>query len=99
MMNAETQGAGNWQLELQAERGTLDRTANVGGVPVQQESRVTVFTPVLTYGALENLDLALGLNYARQRTTDNGVVVAESDGMADSIVDITSILVGATFRW
>jgi len=83
-----TQGAGNWQLELQAERGTLDRTADVGGVPVQQESRVTVFTPVLTYGVLENLDVALGLNHARQRTTDNGVVVAESDGMADSTVDI-----------
>ena len=83
-----TQGAGNWQLELQAERGTLDRTANVGGVPVQQESRVTVFTPVLTYGVIENLDVALGLNRAKQRTTDNGVVVEDSNGTADSTVDI-----------
>ena len=82
-----TQGAGRWQLELQAERGTLDRTADAGAGPVQQQRRATVFTPVLTFGVLENLDLALGLNYARQRTTDNGVVVAESDGMADSIVD------------
>jgi long-subunit fatty acid transport protein len=83
-----TQGTGNWQLELQAERGTLDRTANVGGVPVQQESRVTVFTPVLTYGVLENLDVALGLNRAKQRTTENGVVVEDSSGTADSMVDI-----------
>jgi hypothetical protein len=82
-----TQGAGKWQLELQAERGTLDRTADAGAGPVQQQRRATVFTPVLTFGVLENLDLALGLNYARQRTTDNGVVVAESNGMADSIVD------------
>jgi hypothetical protein len=82
-----TQGSGNWQLELQAERDTLKRTADAGAGPVQQQRRVTVFTPVLTYGVLENLDLALGLNHAKQRTTDNGVVVAESDGMADSIVD------------
>jgi hypothetical protein len=83
-----TQGAGHWQLELQAERGTLDRTANVGGVPVQQESRVTVFTPVLTYGVLENLDIAVGLNRAKQRTTENGVVVEDSSGTADSTVEI-----------
>ena len=83
-----TQGAGNWQLELQAERGTLDRTANVGGVRVQQESRVTVFTPVLTYGVLENLDIAVGLNRAKQRTTENGVVVEDSSGTADSTVEI-----------
>ena len=85
--DTSTQGARKWQLELQAERGTLDRTADAGAGPVQQQRRATVFTPVLTFGVLENLDLALGLNYARQRTTDNGVVVAESDGMADSIVD------------
>ena len=83
-----TQGAGNWQLELHAERGTFDRTANVGGVSVQQESRVTVFTPVLTYGVLDNLDVALGLNRAKQRTTENGVVVEESSGTADSTVEI-----------
>jgi len=83
-----TQGAGNWQLELQAARDTLDRTADAGAGPVQEQRRVTVFTPVLTYGVLENLDVALGLNHTKQRTTDNGVVVAESDGMADSIVDI-----------
>lgn len=83
-----TQGKGNWQLELQAERATLDRTADAGAGPVQQERRATVFTPVLTYGLLENLDVAVGLNYAKQRTTDNGVVVAESDGMADSTLDI-----------
>lgn len=83
-----TQGAGNWQLELQAERGTFDRTANVGGVPVQQESRVTVFTPVLTYGVLDNLDVALGLNRAKQRTTENGVVVEESSGTADSTLEM-----------
>ena len=83
-----TQGAGNWQLELQAERNQLDRTADAGAGPVEQSRRITIFTPVLTYGLLENLDVALGLNHAKHRTTDNGVVVAETDGMADSIVDI-----------
>ena len=83
-----TQGTGNWQLELQADRATLDRTTDAGAGPVQQQRRVTVFTPVLTYGVLDNLDIALALNYAKQRTSDNGVTVAESDGMFDSLLDI-----------
>jgi len=86
--DAGTEGAGNWQLELQAERNHLDRTADAGAGPVQHQRRTTVFNPVLTYGLLENLDVALGLNHVRQRATDNGMVVAESDGMADSTLEI-----------
>ena len=41
---------------------------------MEQSRRITVFTPVLTYGLLENLDIALGLNHVRQRVTENGVV-------------------------
>ncbi len=83
-----TQGTGNWQLELQAERSTLDRTTDAGAGPVDQKRKITVFTPVLTYGLLENLDLALGLNHVRQRVTENGAVVEDSSGTADSTVDI-----------
>ncbi len=83
-----TQGAGNWQLELQAERNQLDRTADTGAGPVEQIRKITVFTPVLTYGLLENVDVALGLNHLRQRFTENGVVTEDADGMADSTLEL-----------
>lgn len=83
-----TQGAGNWQLELQAERDQLDRTADTGAGPVEQSRRITVFTPVLTYGLLENLDVALSLNHVRQRFTENGVVTEDTNGMADSTLEL-----------
>ena len=83
-----TQGAGNWQLELQAERNQLDRTVDTGAGPVEQIRRITVFTPVLTYGLLENLDVALGLNRVWQRVTENSVVTNDTDGMADSTLEL-----------
>jgi hypothetical protein len=83
-----TQGAGNWQLELQAEHGRADRTADAGAGPVRQESRSTVFAPVLTYGALENLDIALGLNRVKERVTGNGAVTEEPGGMGDSSLEL-----------
>jgi len=83
-----TQGSGNWQLELQAERAQLDRTTDAGAGPVEQSRRITVFTPVLTYGLLENLDVALGLNHVWQRVTENGVVTDDTDGMADSTLEL-----------
>jgi hypothetical protein len=83
-----TQGAGNWQLELQAERGQLDYTADAGAGPVEQRRKITVFTPVLTYGLRENLDVALGLNHVRQRVTENGMVTEDADGTADSTLEL-----------
>ena len=83
-----TQGAGNWQLELQAERGTLNSTADAGAGPVEQQRRVTLFTPVLTYGVLENLDVALSLNHVRQRVTESGMVTEDESGMADSTLEL-----------
>ena len=83
-----TQGAGNWQLELLGERGRHDSVADPGGGPVQQRGRVTKFSPVLTYGLLENLDVALGLGYARYKVTEGGIVTAEADGASDSALDL-----------
>ena len=83
-----TQGARNWQLELQAERGTLNSTADVGAGPVEQQRRVNLFTPVLTYGVLENLDVALSLNHVRQRVTESGMVTEDDSGMADSTLEL-----------
>lgn len=83
-----TQGAGNWQLELQAERARLDRTADAGAGAVQQVGTTTVFTPVLTYGLRENLDMALGLNHVRSRVRENGVLTDDVDGMGDSALEL-----------
>ena len=86
--DAGTQGTGKWQLELLGERERYDRVANPGGGPVQQRSRTTAFNPALTYGLLENLDLALGLNYARYSVSENGVVAAQADGASDSTLEL-----------
>jgi hypothetical protein len=83
-----TQGQGNWQLELQYDYGRNDVTADPGAGPVRQLSKAAVFTTVLTYGLLENLNLALGLNYLNQRVTENGMSTEDSSGMSDSTVEL-----------
>ena len=86
--DAGTQGAGNWQLELMAERDHNARTADPGGGAVHQVRKVTLFNPVLTYGLLDNLDLAFGLSHLRQRTTEDGAVVQADDGTGDSTLEL-----------
>src|SRR5262245_53647032 len=83
-----TQGAGNWQLELQGQENRHSHTANDGTGPVNQERRPRAFTTVLTYGLLDNLDIALGLNYLRTRVTENGIVVDDASGMSDSSLEM-----------
>jgi hypothetical protein len=83
-----TQGTGNWQLELIGELARNTSTADSGGGAVDQVRTVTLFNPVLTYGLLDNLDVALGLNRLRQRTTEDGVVTQSADGMADSTLEL-----------
>ncbi len=86
--DAGTQGAGKWQLELMAQRNRHDHTADAGAGPVQQRRRLTLFNPVLTYGLLDNLDVAVGLNHLRSRISENGAIVEESDGMSDSSLEL-----------
>ena len=79
-----TQGAGNWQLELQGDFLRSDRTAD----GVERKSRLDAFLPVLSYGILENLDIQLGSAYVKLRTTENGVVTEDASGLSDTAVDI-----------
>lgn len=83
-----TQGKGNWQLELQYEYGRNDATGDAGAGPVRQESKAATFTSVLTYGLLENLDVALGVNRLNQRVTENGAVTEDASGMGDSTIEL-----------
>lgn len=83
-----TQGRGNWQLELVGEHIHHDRTASSGGVLVEQKREVTAFGPVLTYGVVENVDIAFGLGRLRDRITENGVVVLDAEGTSDSVLEV-----------
>jgi len=83
-----TQGTGNWQLEVQADFNRHEFTTQTAAGPVQQKRRVDVLTSVLTYGLLENLDLALGLNHLRQHITENGAVTDDVSGRADSTLEL-----------
>ena len=84
--DAGTQGAGNWQLELMAQRDDHGHAAADG--PVQLRGRLTLFNPVLTYGLRDNLDIALGLNYLRHRDSDIGFATDSANGMADSSLEL-----------
>ena len=83
-----TQGAGKWQLELLGERSRHDRVADPGGGPVQSSGRTTSFNPVLTYGVLDNLDVALGFNYTRFRITESGATTEAANGAGDSTLEL-----------
>ena len=86
--DAGTQGAGKWQLELLGERARHDRVADPGGGPVQQSGKTTSFSPVLTYGVLDNLDVALGFNYTRFRITENGATTEAANGVGDATLEL-----------
>ena len=83
-----TQGAGKWQLELLAERTRHARTVDAGAGPVHQLRTASTFNPVLSYGMLGNLDIALGLNHVRQRTAEDGVITQSADGAGDSTLEL-----------
>ena len=85
--DAGTQGAGNWQLELMAQQGRNSRIADAGAGPMEVRSRVTAFNPVLTYGLLDALDIALGGNYLSQRDSQDGTTV-KSSGAGDSTLEL-----------
>ena len=86
--DAGTQGKGNWQLELQAERTRHDATGDAGAGPVRQRSRSGQFNPVLTYGVLDNVEVALGLNYLRYHISENGGLAGEASGLSDSSLEL-----------
>jgi hypothetical protein len=83
-----TQGAGNWQLELMAQRDRHSALGDAGAGPVQQRARSIFFNPVLTYGITETVDVALGLSYLDNRTSESGVPVAEASGKGDSTLEV-----------
>lgn len=83
-----TQGRGNWQLELTGENVHHDKTAVVSGVSVNQERKVTLAGPVLTYGVTDNVDVAIGAFYLRDQIVENGKTVHDARGTTDSTVEV-----------
>lgn len=83
-----TQGSGHWQLELMLEYQRNPRTADTADATVHQLRKATLLTPVLTYGLRDTLDVALGLNYTRQRSIDDGAVTHAAEGTSDSTLEL-----------
>ena len=83
-----TQGAGKWQLELLAESTRHARTADAGPGNAHQVRRASTINPVLSYGVLGNLDIALGLNRARQRIIEDGLDIQSAHGAGDSTLEL-----------
>jgi len=86
--DAGTQGKGHWQLELIAEHTTNSATADLGAGIVRHESRESVFVPVLTYGLLDNLDIALGGAHVRGHAAEDGAPADETSGQGDSSLEL-----------
>lgn len=82
-----TQGRGNWQLELIGDYIHHDKSAISEGMPVNQQRRVTVFGPVLTYGVVDTVDIAVGVSRLRDRITENGTLVQDVEGTGDLAVE------------
>lgn len=83
-----TQGTGHWQLELIAERHRNDHSADTGSGAVREVRALTLFSPVLTYGALETVDVAFSASHLRQHATQDGSVSQASDGLSDSTLEL-----------
>jgi hypothetical protein len=83
-----TQGAGNWQLELMAQRDRHGALGDAGVGPVQQRIRSTLFNPVLSHGIGETVDIAFGVNYLRSRTSENGLLAGDASGKGDSSLEL-----------
>jgi len=83
-----TQGAGGWQLELLGDWNRHDSTAPTGAGAVQQRRRVTLLTPVLTYGLSDRVDLAVGAAHIDQRITENGIVTESAAGVSDTALEL-----------
>ena len=86
--DAGTQGQGHWQLELIGEHVRNSATVDAGTGPLRQETRVTSFNPALTYGVLDNLDVAITGTRLDVRTTENGTPVQEAAGPGDTTLEL-----------
>lgn len=80
-----TQGEGNWQLELTLEEG---RHANAVGAGALREV-ARQFSPTLTYGLSDRLDIAIGPIYLDSVSAPgNGAPGSRDHGVGDSALEL-----------
>jgi len=82
--DTDTQGKGNWQLELQGDFLRDKRTA--GGV--ERKDRLNAYTVVLAYGILKNVDVQVGTTFLNRRETTNGATTFDESGISDSTIEV-----------
>lgn len=86
--DAGTQGRGNWQLELTVEHERNSASADSGTGSVRLETRATAFVPALTYGLLDNLDIAVVGTHLHLRTIEDGALVNDVYGRGDTTLEL-----------
>lgn len=78
-----TAGRGSILIEFNSEFG-FDRE-KIEGVRVRERGGETAL--IATYGVTDTLDVVLGVPYQWSRSKEDGVVVAEEDGLADLSIE------------
>lgn len=86
--DAGTQGRGGWQLELIVELERNSYSADTGSGPVRRETRASSFFPALTYGLLDNLDVAVVATHLHVHTTEDGALVDDAYGRGDTTLEL-----------
>lgn len=74
-----TQGKGKFQLEINGETG-YDKEKEEGVTIKETGGEVAA---AFSYGALDNLDLVVGLPYQWNKTKEDGDTVSDEDGISD----------------
>ncbi|MCG8341572.1 MAG: transporter [Chlorobiales bacterium] len=78
--DTETQGTGNFQIEINSEFADEDDDA-LGETAGEVAA-------ILSYGVAENIDFILGMPYAWYTVKENGATVAEADGIGDLFFEV-----------
>ena len=82
--DAETQGKGKFQVEVNGQYDSDKETSN----GVTAESTGAQVMTILSYGLTENADLVLSLPYQWGKVKEDGVTVYDEKGISDTTLEV-----------
>lgn len=85
-----TQGRGKFQLEINGETTgdkETERDGDTGENIIKKETGSEVAS-AFSYGALDTLDIIVGLPYQWRKTKEDGEVVSDEDGISDTSLEV-----------
>jgi hypothetical protein len=83
--DSDTQGKGNFQIEVNGETG-FDKETDAAGV--QMKVRDSALATILSYGTGKDVDLVVGVLYRDYIVKENGEKVAAESGYSDVVVEV-----------